>query len=114
MELLSEFYYQFPRELDAKLGRHLSDDQIERFSKGGPQDQEAPGGHTCAEEELARKPCVLEKMESLRQLENRPKGEKDRGSHEKEKGGRCRACSEQAEQDQVAETRSACESLTID
>ena len=33
VELLSEFYYNFPRELDARLGRHLSDAEIEQMKK---------------------------------------------------------------------------------
>ena len=86
VELLSEFYYQFPRELDAKLGRHLSDDQVERFAKEDPRIKK----HL---EVIRRKELlelVLEKMESLRQLDNRPKGQgRDKKGHaEKEKGGR--------------------------
>lgn len=86
VELLSEFYYQFPRELDAKLGRHLSDDEVERFAKEDPRIKK----HL---EVIRRKELlelVLEKMESLRQLDNRPKGQgRDKKGHaEKEKGGR--------------------------
>ncbi len=83
VELLSEFYYQFPRELDAKLGRHLSDDQIERFAKEDPKIKK----HL---EVIRRKELlelVLEKMEGLRQLEARPKG-KEKSNAAKEKGGR--------------------------
>lgn len=67
VELLSEFYYNFPRELDARLGRHLTDDQIERFAKEDPKVRR----HL---EVIRRKELlelVLEKMESLRQLEGR-------------------------------------------
>ena len=32
-ELLSKFYYIFPRELDARLGRGLSQEEIDRFAK---------------------------------------------------------------------------------
>src|SRR5450432_535066 len=37
VELLSEFYYNFPRELDMRLGRHLSTDEVERFAKEDPK-----------------------------------------------------------------------------
>lgn len=84
VELLSEFYYNFPRELDARLGRHLSDDQIERFAKEDPKIKR----HL---EVIRRKELlelVLDKMESLRQLEA-PRGtaKTDREGR-KEKGGR--------------------------
>ncbi|KAH8891405.1 hypothetical protein GQ53DRAFT_824006 [Thozetella sp. PMI_491] len=82
VELLSEFYYQFPRELDAKLGRHLSDEQIERFAKEDPKIKK----HLDVIRRKELLELVLEKMESLRQLENRPKDKK--ASAEKEKGGR--------------------------
>ncbi|KAI1075854.1 dynamin family protein [Whalleya microplaca] len=65
VELLSEFYYNFPRELDLRLGRHLSDEQVERFAKEDPKIKK----HL---EVIRRKELlelVLEKMESIRQLE---------------------------------------------
>ncbi|KAL7625313.1 mitochondrial dynamin GTPase Msp1 [Parahypoxylon ruwenzoriense] len=65
VELLSEFYYNFPRELDMRLGRHLSDDQVEKFAKEDPKIKR----HL---EVIKRKELlelVLEKMDSLRQLE---------------------------------------------
>ncbi|KAF9869465.1 dynamin family protein [Colletotrichum karsti] len=76
VELLSEFYYGFPRELDNRLGRHLSDEQIERFAKEDPKIRR----HL---EVIRRKELlelVLEKMESLRQLEGRER--------ERHQGGR--------------------------
>lgn len=83
VELLSEFFYNFPRELDLRLGRHLSDEQIEKFAKEDPKVKQ----HL---EVIRRKDLlelVLEKMESLRQLEGRerdrpssgPKQDKERG-----------------------------------
>ncbi|ROW15900.1 hypothetical protein VPNG_02536 [Cytospora leucostoma] len=86
VELLSEFYYNFPRELDARLGRHLSDDEIERFAKEDPKIKR----HL---EVIRRKELlelVLEKMESLRALEGRERPTKTGGRPEtrKEKGGR--------------------------
>lgn len=86
VELLSEFYYNFPRELDARLGRHLSEDQIERFAKEDPKVKR----HL---EVIRRKELlelVLDKMESLRQLEGRSGagGAKSAAEAKREKGGR--------------------------
>lgn len=88
VELLSEFYYNFPRELDARLGRHLSDEQIEKFAKEDPKIKR----HL---EIIRRKELlelVLDKMEGLRQLEGRERG-KTGGSgngsgRREERGGR--------------------------
>lgn len=67
VELLSEFYYNFPRELDLRLGRHLPESEVEKFAKEDPKIRQ----HL----ELIRKKDLLElvlgKMESLRQLEGR-------------------------------------------
>jgi replication fork clamp-binding protein CrfC len=86
VELLSEFYYNFPRELDARLGRHLSREEVERFAREDPKVR----AHL---EVIRRKELlelVLEKMESLRALEGREKrrealGSKKKGA-EKERG----------------------------
>jgi hypothetical protein len=85
VELLSEFYYNFPRELDLRLGRHLSQDQVETFAKEDPKIKR----HL---EVIRRKELlelVLDKMESLKKLDNREReqfggaarhnGEKQRG-----------------------------------
>lgn len=83
VELLSEFYYNFPRELDARLGRHLSEDQIERFAREDPKIKR----HL---EVIRRKDLlelVLEKMESLRQLEGRDRV-KSPAEVKRERGGR--------------------------
>lgn len=83
VELLSEFYYNFPRELDARLGRHLTDEQIERFAKEDPKVKR----HL---EVIRRKELlelVLEKMESLRQLEGRERV-KTGAELKRERGGR--------------------------
>lgn len=82
VELLSEFYYNFPRELDLRLGRHLSDEQIEAFAKEDPKVKH----HL---EVIRRKELlelVLEKMESLRQLEGRERGAQVGKKEEKERG----------------------------
>ncbi|KAM0345168.1 hypothetical protein ACHAPU_006803 [Fusarium lateritium] len=79
VELLSEFYYNFPRELDLRLGRHLSDEQIEKFAKEDPKIRR----HL---EVIRRKELlelVLEKMESLRQLDGR---ERERASPDSRRG----------------------------
>lgn len=83
VELLSEFYYNFPRELDARLGRHLSEEQIERFAKEDPKVKR----HL---EVIRRKELlelVLEKMESLRQLEGRDRAKTGK-EVKRERGGR--------------------------
>jgi dynamin-like GTPase MGM1, mitochondrial len=86
VELLSEFYYNFPRELDMRLGRHLSEDQLEKFAKEDPKVK----NHL---EVIRRKELlelVLDKMQSLKQIEEREReraklsgvkkgAEKDRG-----------------------------------
>jgi len=65
VELLTEFNDKFPRELDQRLGRRLSDEQVERLAKEDPKIKH----HL----ELIRRKelleLVLHKMESLRQLE---------------------------------------------
>jgi replication fork clamp-binding protein CrfC len=67
VELLSEFYYNFPRELDLRLGRHLSDEEVERFAKEDPKIRRHL--EVIRRKELLQ--LVLEKMDSLRQLESR-------------------------------------------
>lgn len=67
VELLSEFYYNFPRELDLRLGRHLSDAEIERFAREDPRVRR----HL----DIIRKKELLElalsKIEGIRQLDGR-------------------------------------------
>lgn len=85
VELLSEFYYNFPRELDLRLGRHLPESEVEKFAKEDPKIRQ----HL---EVIRRKELlelVLDKMESLRQLEGKERerrggpplreGQKERG-----------------------------------
>ncbi|KAK2790587.1 dynamin-like GTPase mgm1 [Emmonsiellopsis sp. PD_33] len=69
VELLSEFYYNFPRELDLRLGRHLSDTEIERFAREDPRIRR----HLDVIQKKEMLELVLEKIESLRQLEGRSK-----------------------------------------
>ncbi|KAI9827759.1 MAG: dynamin-like GTPase mgm1 [Thelocarpon impressellum] len=92
VELLSEFYYnvrrdgpmrsslvdrlQFPRELDARLGRHLSDADVERFAREDPKVRR----HLDVIRRKEMLELVLEKMESLRQLDGREKGKFSAGA----------------------------------
>ena len=69
VELLSEFYYNFPRELDARLGRHLSQADIERFAREDPKIK----SHLDVIRRKDMLELVLEKIESLRQLEGKAK-----------------------------------------
>ncbi|ODH34864.1 hypothetical protein ACO22_03021 [Paracoccidioides brasiliensis] len=69
VELLSEFYYNFPRELDLRLGRHLSASEIERFAREDPRIRR----HLDVIQKKEMLELVLEKIESLRQLEGRSK-----------------------------------------
>jgi dynamin-like GTPase MGM1, mitochondrial len=69
VELLSEFYYNFPRELDIRLGRHLSDAEVERFAREDPKVRK----HLDVIRRKELLEMVLEKIESLQQFEGRPK-----------------------------------------
>lgn len=84
VELLSEFNYNFPRELDTRLGRHLSQEQIEKFAKEDPKIRR----HLDVIQRKELLELVLEKMESLRQLEGRdhPGGMGGRRLQDKKKG----------------------------
>jgi dynamin-like GTPase MGM1, mitochondrial len=67
VELLSEFYYNFPRELDLRLGRHLTDSEVEAFAKEDARIRK----HLDVIRRKELLELVLDKMESLRQLESR-------------------------------------------
>ncbi|KAI9801211.1 MAG: hypothetical protein M1825_003485 [Sarcosagium campestre] len=69
VELLSEFYYNFPRELDTRLGRHLSEADVERFACEDPKVKK----HLDVIRRKEMLELVLEKMDSLRQLDKREK-----------------------------------------
>ncbi|KAJ9660705.1 mitochondrial dynamin GTPase Msp1 [Coniosporium apollinis] len=68
-ELLSKFYYIFPRELDARLGRNLSPTEIERFAREDPKIRR----HLDVVRRKELLEHVLKEMEGLRQLEAREK-----------------------------------------
>ncbi|PGH11275.1 hypothetical protein AJ80_07174 [Polytolypa hystricis UAMH7299] len=81
VELLSEFYYHFPRELDLRLGRHLSDTEVERFAREDPRVKR----HLDVIQKKEMLELVLLKIESLRQLEGRSKAGAQRASAAKER-----------------------------
>ncbi|KAL2841571.1 P-loop containing nucleoside triphosphate hydrolase protein [Aspergillus pseudoustus] len=67
VELLSEFYYNFPRELDMRLGRHLSDAEVERFAREDPRIRR----HLDVIKKKELLELALQKIESIRQLDGR-------------------------------------------
>lgn len=83
VELLSEFFYSFPRELDVRLGRGLSKDEVERFAREDPKVK--------AHLEVIRRKELLElvlgKMEGLRDLDVQEKARRERPKKEVKKGG---------------------------
>lgn len=79
VELLSEFYYNFPRELDLRLGRHLSVEEVEKFAKEDPKIRR----HLDVIRRKELLELVLEKMDSLRQLEGR---DRDHGTNSRRGG----------------------------
>lgn len=82
VELLSEFYYNFPRELDLRLGKGLSEAEIERFASEDPKIKR--------QLDVIRKKDMLElvlrKIEGLRALEGRAK--REAGREHDDKGGK--------------------------
>lgn len=83
VELLSEFYYNFPRELDIRLGRQLDAGEIERFAREDPKVRR----HLDVIKRKEMLELVLSKIESLRQLEGRTKSQAAVPAG-KDKGGR--------------------------
>ncbi|KAK6521139.1 dynamin-like GTPase mgm1 [Arthrobotrys conoides] len=73
VELLSEFYYNFPRELDHRLGRHLSQAQIEAFAREDPKIRK----HVDLQQRKQLLELALQKMESLMALEKSKKAQTD-------------------------------------
>ncbi|TAQ84880.1 hypothetical protein B7494_g6794 [Chlorociboria aeruginascens] len=74
VELLSEFYYNFPRELDVRLGRGLSKEEVEKFAR--------EDGRVKAHLDVIRRKELLElclgKMEGLRDLDREGKRDRER------------------------------------
>jgi hypothetical protein len=81
---------QFPRELDARLGRGLSQEEIDRFAKEDPKIKR----HLDVVRRKELLEHVLKEMEGLRQLEQREKramgrrDERDRRGERKSWGWR--------------------------
>jgi hypothetical protein len=85
VELLSEFYYNFPRELDARLGRGLDMGEIERFAREDPKVRR----HLDVIHRKEKLELVLGKIEDLRALEGRAKAQQKNSGKEsaaKERG----------------------------
>jgi dynamin-like GTPase MGM1, mitochondrial len=82
VELLSEFNYNFPRELDSRLGRHLDVAEIERFAREDPKIRK----HLDVIRRKEMLEMVLEKIESLRQLENRAKSQSSKATQTEKRG----------------------------
>lgn len=81
-ELLSKFYYLFPRELDSRLGRALSQAEVERFAREDPKIRR----HLDVVRRKELLEHVLKEMESLRQLEAREKRYSSRTGPKESKG----------------------------
>jgi hypothetical protein len=79
---------QFPRELDARLGRNLSQEEVDRFAKEDPKIKR----HLDVVRRKDLLEHVLKEMEGLRQLEQREKRMMGRGERSEslrgERGGR--------------------------
>ncbi|KAF3311236.1 dynamin-like GTPase mgm1 [Orbilia oligospora] len=82
VELLSEFYYNFPRELDHRLGRHLSQAQIEAFAREDPKIRK----HVDLQQRKQLLELALQKMESLMALEKSKKAQTDPESNGRVQG----------------------------
>ncbi|CAI6341003.1 unnamed protein product [Periconia digitata] len=77
-ELLSKFFYAFPRELDSRLGRGLSQEEIDRFAREDPKIRR----HLDVVRRKDLLEHVLKEMEGLRALEAREKRSSRRDSKE--------------------------------
>lgn len=80
VELLSEFYYNFPRELDSRLGRGLSKEEVEKFAR----EDARIARHLDVVRRKELLELVLGKMRGLREIEE---GEKRREGERKVKRG---------------------------
>ncbi|MCJ1461949.1 dynamin-like GTPase mgm1 [Pseudocyphellaria aurata] len=67
VELLSEFYHNFPRELDVRLGRQLNATEVEQFAREDPKVRR----HLDVVRRKETLERVLKKMEGLKLLEGR-------------------------------------------
>ncbi|KAG7812973.1 hypothetical protein KL924_001721 [Ogataea haglerorum] len=67
VELLSDFYYTFPRELEKKLGQSLTPEQIEQFAKEDPKVKK----HIELQERKELLDLALSKIEDVMALQKR-------------------------------------------
>jgi len=82
VELLSEFYYHFPRELDARLGRGLRGEVVERLAREDPK----VARHLDVVRRKERLEQVLGRVEDMRELEGRARaGHAEAPPREKER-----------------------------
>lgn len=99
VELLSEFYYNFPRELDARLGRTLARDDIERFAREDPKIRQ----HLECVRRKELLELVVHKIEGLRGLEGHERRERererDRSKANKERRGKGRGRGDESDAD---------------
>jgi dynamin-like GTPase MGM1, mitochondrial len=79
VELLSEFYYNFPRELDVRLGRGLSEAEVERLAREDPKIRR----HLEVVRRKEKLELVLEKIEGMRELESHSRKMQGGGNGEK-------------------------------
>jgi hypothetical protein len=84
VELLSEFFYAFPRELDIRLGRGLSKDEVERFAKEDPKVK----AHLDVIRRKELLELVLSKMQGLRDIDVQEKTRRSREQGQKSKAGK--------------------------
>lgn len=80
-ELLAKFFYLFPRELDARLGRNLSEADIERFAREDPKIRR----HLDVVKRKEMLELVLKETDNLRMMEGR---ERRSASGSRGQGGR--------------------------
>ncbi|KAF2838178.1 hypothetical protein M501DRAFT_936274 [Patellaria atrata CBS 101060] len=80
-DLLSKFFYLFPRELDARLGRGLSQGEVDRFAREDPKIRR----HLDVVRRKELLEHVLKEMEALRQLEQREKRYTSRAAQTRER-----------------------------
>lgn len=73
---------QFPRELDARLGRNLTQAEVERFAREDPKIRR----HLDVVRRKELLEHVLKEMDSLRQLEAREKRFSGRSGQKESKG----------------------------
>lgn len=84
-ELLSKFYYQFPRALEREL-RSLDESTVERFAREDPKIRR----HLDVVRRKELLEHVLKEMEGLRMLEAREKRNSSRGTQTEDLGGKRR------------------------